>query len=90
MTRVKRLPLGTHCLFTYQHSSGTPIERLFVHDKRYNYGRLYYGQWESTFHNQLVRIISYSGNEYLVKSLTTKKSCWVVHQFLTPVSFKEL
>ena len=89
MTRVKRLPIGTHCLFTYQHSNG-PIDRLFVHDKRSNYGRLYHHAWEAAFHNQLVRIISYSGNEYLVQSLADKKACWTVHQFLTPASFKEL
>ena len=89
MTRVKRLPVGTTCLFNYQHFNG-PIDRLFVHDKRSNYGRLYYHTWEAAFHNQLVRIISYSGNDYLVQSLSTNKSCRTVHQFLSPVSFKEL
>ena len=91
MTRVKRLPIGTICLCTptAQPVIG-PIERLFVHDKRSNYGRLYYNAGEATFHNQLVRTISYSGNDYLIQSLTTNKSCWTVHQFLTPISFKEL
>ena len=91
MTRVKRLPIGTVCLCTHPAEQVIgPIERLFVHDKRSSYGPLYYYAWAATFHNQLVRIISYSGNEYLIQSLSTNKSCWTVHQFLTPISFKEL
>lgn len=90
MIRVKRLPIGITCLFTYPVFQSPTFDRLFVHDKRASYGPLFYSAWSKTFHGQLVRIILYSGNEYLVKSLTTNCTCWAAHQLLTPVSFKEL
>lgn len=91
MTRAKRLPIGTHCLVQFP----TPItegslERTFVHDKRSYYGPMWYGMYEHAFHNELVRIVAYHGNDYHVKSLSTNRSCWMGHQLLTPVSFKEL